>query len=456
MSYQEAVRYLGSLGRELASPRQAKVQKFDLRNIGVLADALGHPERPIVRSSPCCHIAGTNGKGSTAAMIERILRAAGMKTGLYTSPHLERINERIRINGAPIGDAEFAAAFERVLSAIEAEMAAGVLTAHPTFFEVMTAMAFAAFEQAGVKFAVYEVGLGGRLDATNIVSPRVAVITEIDFDHEAYLGHSLREIAGEKAGIIKVGAVVVSSATSAEARAVIVRRCEEQGARLVEVDWAWRLRGDAKADARGAYRVEAEWVDGGADGEIFELAPALAGKFQVRNALAAAAAAMELAEQGFAIGRKEIQRGVAEAEWPGRLELVARGPDVYLDGAHNPGAARALRDFWEENFRGKRIFLVYGAMRDKQVDEVAGLLFPRAECVIFTQPRQTRAISAEALADISSHWARSFECVADVEGALRRARELAGGGEEGVVFATGSLFLVGEAREILRRGQIRK
>ncbi len=201
MSYQEAARYLGSLGRELGSPRQAKVQKFDLRNIGVLAEALGHPERVI----PCCHIAGTNGKGSTAAMIERILRAAGIRTGLYTSPHLERINERIRIDGAPIGDEDFAAAFDRVLSMIEGEMAAGTLTAHPTFFEVMTAMAFVAFAQAGVEFAVYEVGLGGRLDATNIVEPRVAVITEIDFDHEAYLGHSLGEIAGEKAGIIKRG-----------------------------------------------------------------------------------------------------------------------------------------------------------------------------------------------------------------------------------------------------------
>jgi dihydrofolate synthase/folylpolyglutamate synthase len=445
MSYEETIRYLGSLGRELASPRQAKVQKFDLQNIGVMAEALGHPELAI----PCCHVAGTNGKGSTAATIESILRTAGIKTGLYTSPHLERINERIRIDGAPIGDAEFAAAFERVLSVIEAEMAAGRLAAHPTFFEVMTAMAFVAFERAGVEFAVYEVGLGGRLDATNIVEPRVAVITEIDFDHEAYLGHSLREIAGEKAGIIKKGAVVVSSASREQAREAIARKCEEQGVRLVDVDEAWKLRGETKADERGAYRVEAEWVGGDADGEIFQLAPALAGKFQVRNALAAAAAAMELRSGGVAITREQIEEGVAQTEWPGRLELVAQRPDVYLDGAHNPGAARALRDFLEENFRGRRIFLVYGAMRDKQVDEVAGLLFPRAECVIFTQPRQTRAISAEALAEISSHWARSYECVADVEGALRRARELAG--TDGVIFATGSLFLVGEAREIVSR-----
>ncbi len=241
---------------------------------------------------------------------------------------------------------------------------------------------------------------------------------------------------------------MVSSASNGEAREVIARRCEGAGARLVEVDEAWRLRGEVKADERGAYRAEVEWVK---SGEIFELAPGLAGKFQVRNALAAAAAAMELCSGGMSITREQIEGGIAQAEWPGRLERVAREPDVYLDGAHNPGAARALRDFWEENFRERRIFLVYGAMRDKQVDEVAGLLFPRAECVIFTQPQQARAISAEALAELSSHWAPSFECVADVEGALRRARELAGavaapGDEQGVVFATGSLFLVGEAR----------
>src|SRR6202050_1064008 len=306
MSYPEAVRYLGSLGRELASPRQARVQKFDLRNISVLAEALGHPERAI----PCCHIAGTNGKGSTAAMIERILRGAGTKTGLYTSPHLERINERIRIDGVAIADEDFAAAFERVLYVIEAQMAAGALAAHPTFFEVITAMAFEAFARARGEFAVYEGGLGGRLDATNIVEPRVAVITEIDFDHEAYLGHSLREIAGEKAGIIKKGAVVVSSASSEEAREVIARVCEERDARLVEVDRAWRMRGEVKADGRGSYRAEAEWVE---SGEVFDLAPALAGKFQVRNALAAAAAAVELRSGGVAIAREEIEEAIRRA-----------------------------------------------------------------------------------------------------------------------------------------------
>ncbi|MGA8766950.1 MAG: Mur ligase family protein, partial [Candidatus Acidiferrales bacterium] len=229
MNYAESVRALMALGRELASPQQARVQKFGLANITLLAEALDNPQR----KTPCVHIAGTNGKGSTAAMLESILRAAGLRTGLYTSPHLERINERIRINGADISDEDFAAAWTRVHASIESLLASGKLAAHPTYFECITAMAFAAFAESGVAFAVYEVGLGGRLDSTNIVVPEVAVITSIDFDHESFLGHSIAEIAGEKAGIIKPGVPVVSSAERPEAREVIAQRCSELGAPLV-------------------------------------------------------------------------------------------------------------------------------------------------------------------------------------------------------------------------------
>src|SRR6204780_2348009 len=207
MTYEESVRALFSLGRELAAPQQARVQKFGLANSTILAEALGQPQR----SSPCVHVAGTNGKGSTAAMLESILRSAGLRTGLYTSPHLERINERIRINGEDISDEDFAAAWTRVQATIESLLASGQLSAHPTYFECITALAFVAFAESGVAFAVYEVGLGGRLDSTNIVTPEVAVITSIDFAPESFLGHSIAEIAGEKAGIIKQGTWVVSS-----------------------------------------------------------------------------------------------------------------------------------------------------------------------------------------------------------------------------------------------------
>ncbi|HEV8385840.1 MAG TPA: Mur ligase family protein, partial [Candidatus Acidoferrales bacterium] len=268
MNYEDSVRYILSLGRELAAPRQpapskasgTAAQKFDLRNISVLADRMENPQR----ACPCVHVAGTNGKGSTAAMLESILRAAGLRTGLYTSPHLVRINERIRVAGEEISDADFAATFSRVQAFIEVLLASGSLAAHPTFFECLTAMAFDYFgngchpesrmhrdegsafpsdegRRGPVDFAIYEVGMGGRLDATNIVTPEVAVITQIDFDHESFLGHSIEEIAAEKAGIIKPGAWVVSSAERAEARAVIGRRCAAQDARLIEVDEIFRI-----------------------------------------------------------------------------------------------------------------------------------------------------------------------------------------------------------------------
>ncbi len=433
-TYSEAVRYLFSLGRELASPRQARVQKFDLQNISALAELMGHPER----RSPCVQIAGTNGKGSTAAMLESILRAAGLRTGLYTSPHLERINERIRIDGEQISDADFAASFDRVRQIIESAMASSALAAHPTFFECLTAIAFDAFVQAGVEFAVYEVGMGGRLDATSVVIPEIAVITQIAFDHEAYLGHSLEEIAREKAGIIKPNATVIAAVERFEARAVIAQRCEEQRARLFELDGLWKIS-ELRAND-GFYRIRAEWFR---DNSIVNLNLALPGKFQVRNALTAAAAAGILAERGFSIAWQAVEQGIANVRWPGRLEKVSEHPAIYLDGAHNPAAARELRNFWDENFAHRRIILIYGAMRDKAVDEIAGLLFPRAARVILTQPNQSRAISVEVLSQIACHHAANCESAADATAAINRARALAN--PEDAIFITGSLYLVGEA-----------
>ncbi|MGP8155707.1 MAG: bifunctional folylpolyglutamate synthase/dihydrofolate synthase [Candidatus Acidiferrales bacterium] len=435
MNYDESVRALMALGRELGAPRQARAEKFGLENITILAQALGNPERAV----PCAHIAGTNGKGSTAAMLESILRAAGLRTGLYTSPHLERINERIRLNGEPVSDEDFAAAWTRVRDAIEPLLAAGKLAAHPTFFECVTAMAFSLFAGGSLDFAIYEVGMGGRLDATNIIEPQVAVITSIDFDHENYLGHSIEEIAAEKAGIIKRGADVVSAAERPEARAVIVRRCQDVGARLVKVDSAWRL--EETHSAGGFYRAVTAAPD---SGKRLMLAPPLPGRFQLRNALAAAAAARLLAVRGFPVGDDAIAYGIAITRWPGRLERLAARPAVYLDGAHNPEAARELRKFWDENFEGRCILLVYGAMRDKAVDEIAGLLFPRASAVILTEPRQPRAISAARLAELTAHLTRDAIVVHDPAAALERALEMAS--PEDAIFAAGSLYLVGDLR----------
>ncbi len=482
MTYDEAVRYLLALGGELAAPRQpalgaagARVAKFDLRNITALATHLGSPHRAV----RCAHIAGTNGKGSTAAMLESILRQAGLKTGLYTSPHLERINERIAVNGEAIGDADFAATFSRVQQAIEELLASGELAAHPTFFECVTAMAFARFaglsggvasgakapQKAGaisagltlrppaadagqeprptkphsnescnaesaVDFAVYEVGMGGRLDSTNIVQPEVCVITQIDFDHENFLGHSIEEIAGEKAGILKPGVPVVCAAGRPEARAVIARRAAELGAPVIDLDEHSEGQDELRPMMTSADAVH--------------LQPTLRGRFQLRNALAATAAALELRKRGFHISHDAIAVGIAQTRWPGRLEQVGHAPDVYLDGTHNPAGARELLAFWDSELSGRRIFLVYGAVRDKAVEEITGLLFPRAARVICTQPRTVRAISAQKLFEIAGHDADHVEVISKAGAALEHALKLAA--PEDVVFATGSLYLVGDLR----------
>jgi dihydrofolate synthase / folylpolyglutamate synthase len=435
MNYQAAVRYLLSLGRELAAPTQAAAAKFDLENITILAERLGRPDR----TYPSAHIAGTNGKGSTAAFLESILRRAGFRTGLNASPHLEKINERIRVNGEEISDDEFAATFTRIQALNEELLAAGKLRAHPTYFECVTAMAFEYFARARVEFGVFEVGLGGRLDATNILTPVVSVITRVDFDHENFLGHSLAEIAAEKAGILKPNVPLILAEQRPEALEVIRAGARELSCPVVET--------------LNAFRVEKEWTENGCSrarvienesGWSVELAPRLPGRFQIQNSLNAVAAARYLQKRGYRISDDAITQGIAEAVWPGRLEKLQSSPDVYLDGAHNPSAARELAAYLQQNLAGRKIWLVFGALRDKAVDEIAGVLFPHAAEVIFTQPRTTRAISVAQLAEITSHHAAHFTIVPEPEAALEYALDRAAANDAVVV--AGSLYLVGQLR----------
>jgi dihydrofolate synthase/folylpolyglutamate synthase len=435
MNYENAVRYLLSLGRELAAPTQAAAAKFDLENISVLLERMGRPDH----AYPTVHIAGTNGKGSTAAFVEAILRDAGFRTGLNTSPHLERINERIRINGEEIGDESFAETLTRIHSVIEELLAEGKLRAHPTFFECVTALAFEAFAWERVEVAVVEVGLGGRLDATNVIAPVVSVITQIDFDHENYLGHSLAEIAAEKAGILKYHVPTVSAPQRSEVRDILRARAAELSCALVETEAAFRVEQESAEHA--CTRAVVTEVS---SGTRFSLAPRLPGRFQLQNALNAVAVARNLQGRNFRISEQHIERGIAAAQWPGRLEKIHSQPDIYLDGAHNPGAARELARFLEENFGGRRILLIFGAMRDKAVDEVTGSLFPRASEVIFTQPGTPRAVSAVRLAEMAGHHAARFSVIGDAEAALEAA--IAKAQPEDAIFVTGSLYLVGQLR----------
>ena len=435
MNYDDAVRYLLSLGRELAAPTQAAAAKFDLENITVLSERLGRPDR----AYPSAHIAGTNGKGSTAAFLESILRQAGFRTGLNTSPHLEKINERIRVDGKEISDTDFADTLTRIQALIEELLAAGKLRAHPTYFECVTAMAFQYFAEARVDFGVFEVGLGGRLDATNILTPVISVITNIDFDHENFLGHSLGEIAAEKAGILKKGVPVVLAAQRPEAREVLLARANKLGCPIIETPLAYRIDDETLED--GCVRARITEVSSGWSAR---LAPQLAGRFQLQNAVNAVAAARTLSARGYRIPGNAIEEGIAAAVWPGRLEKLQSRPDIYADGAHNPGAARELAAFWEENFAGRKIFLLYGALRDKAVDEIAGVLFPHAAEVVFTEARTSRAISASQLSEIAAHHAIHSSVIRDAEQALDYL--LSKAAPQDAIFVTGSLYLVGQLR----------
>ena len=410
MTYPDSVRFLYALGNEI------KTAKLGLDRITAVLDALGRPQDR-VRS---VHVAGTNGKGSTCAMIESGLRAAGRRTGLFTSPHLAEPTERIQIDGRPISAARFTAAFAQVHAAVER-----VLDMHTTYFETVTAMALVLFAEERVDTAVIEVGLGGRLDATNVITPELSVITPVDFDHEQYLGRSLEAIAGEKAGILKPGVPAVFANQRPEAARVLHERAAELGCKVTRTPQATEVELDARSSRFRA-------------GQLRITCP-LAGEHQVQNAATAAAALNEIG-----VADAAIESGIANVRWPGRLEHVRANPDIILDGAHNPAGARALAAYIDRFYRDRPVRLIFGAMRDKAIDEISGILFPRARQVILTAPKQARALAPEALAEMVHH---PGLCIAP---ALQDALEMVQNAPSTeAIFITGSLFLVGEARAVL-------
>jgi dihydrofolate synthase/folylpolyglutamate synthase len=416
VNYPDSVEFLYALGNEV------KTAKLGLDRIRAVLDALGRPQD----RCRIVHVAGTNGKGSTCAMIESALRSHGERTGLFTSPHLSQPTERIRIDGRPITAADFAAAFDEVHGVVEELLAQGIIDLHTTYFETVTAMALVVFARAASR-VVLEVGLGGRLDATNIVEPELTVITPVDFDHEQYLGKSLEAIAGEKAGILKPGAPAVFARQRPEAAAVLDRRSAELGIRVVRSS-DWEIR-DLELH-RGGSRF-------GLDGLRIECP--LGGEHQVENAVTAAAALRTLAVPDTA-----IETGIATARWPGRLEHISECPEIIVDGAHNPAGARALAAYIDRFYADRPVRLIFGAMRDKAIDEIGGILFPRAAEVILTAPRQARALSPEALRQAADH--PNIRVAPDIVEALRIARESVA---DGVIFVSGSLFLVAEARDTI-------
>jgi dihydrofolate synthase / folylpolyglutamate synthase len=444
-SYQTAVSRMFALGHELA---QTPSNKFDLAHMRVLLEALNHPER----SFPSVLIAGTNGKGSTAATLASILRASGLKAGLYTSPHLMRINERIRINGKEISDDDFAELHGAIDRAAEKLVEKTELPWHPSFFEMMTAIAFEYFARKKVDLAVLEVGMGGRLDATNVVDPRLSVITDISLDHQKFLGNSVSEIAREKAGIIRPGGVVVTLPQQPEANDVIGNTILELEARAVNaVPYVPPLSPGSshylepsteKGTSMPVYRYPLEVL-----GEQILVETPLIGRHQLRNVALAIAAAVELHQQGFScVTPKTIGRGIRETKWPGRFQVISARPgwpEMVIDVAHNPAGAWALRSALSERYEGRRLIFVFGAMRDKAISEMAEILFPLADRVIVTRPENPRAASPEEIQTAAARSGAEIEKVEDVQRAVERAREISD--SETIVVITGSIYLVGEA-----------
>jgi dihydrofolate synthase/folylpolyglutamate synthase len=446
-TYETAIARMYALGHELA---QTPSHKFDLAHMRVLLGALDNPERHF----PGVLVAGTNGKGSTAATLASILRASGVRTGLYTSPHLARINERVQISGEQISDDDFALLHDLVDRTAERLVAEGELPWHPSFFEMLTAMAFEYFARRKVDIAVLEVGMGGRLDATNVVEPRVSVITDISLDHQKFLGNTVAEIAGEKAGIIRPGGVMVTLPQQPQANDVIGRTIMELGARAVNAVPFVPPVSPASTQYQVASTQESvapvsRYPLQVMGKEILVETP-LIGRHQLRNVALAIAAAEELGQQGFPVTAASIERGIRETRWPGRFQAVpATGstPELVLDVAHNPAGAWALRSTLSAGYPDRSLTFIFGAMRDKAIGEMAEILFPLAERVIATRADNPRSATAEEIRVAASRTSTRIEEASDVAAAIAMVR--ASVKQDAVVVITGSIYIVGEAMRLL-------
>ena len=444
-AYQTAIARMFALGHELA---QTPSHKFDLAHMRVLLAALDNPERRF----PSVLIAGTNGKGSTASTVASILQASGLRTGLYTSPHLVRINERIRIDGEQIGDDDFALVHDLVDRTAERLVSEGELPWHPSFFEMLTAIAFEHFARRKVDIAVLEVGMGGRLDATNVVDPRVSVITDISLDHQKYLGDTVAEIAAEKAGIIRQGGVVVTLPQQPQANDVIGNTILKLGARAVNAVPYVPPVSPASSEYRAdnAAKTPVSRYPMQVMGEQILVETPLLGRHQLRNVALAIATAEELSRQDFPVTASSIERGIRETHWPGRFHVLpAKGgsPEYVFDVAHNPAGAWALRSTLSAGYPDRPLTFVFGAMRDKAIGEMAEILFPLADRVIATRADNPRSASPEEIREAASRTSTQIEEAADVAAAIEIAKTESR--TDSVVVITGSIYIVGEAMRLL-------
>lgn len=415
--------------------------KLGLENITRLCAALGHPEQAFTS----IHVAGTNGKGSVAAMVHAGLVAGGVRAGRFVSPHLVDLAERFVIGAEPVAAADLQRAIDDVLDCADTLKASGTLAVHPTFFEATTAVAFELFRRARVEAAVIEVGLGGRFDSTNVVRAPVGAITSIGFDHQDLLGDTLEAIAFEKAGIIKPGMTVVTGTLPDEARTVVAAVARERQARLVEAASGARVDGELH-DGRGRIRIVTP------ERQYGPLTLALRGEHQVRNALVAVRLLEAVRQTGVRVPAEAIERGLTEVEWPGRLELIEfpEGPHVLLDAAHNVDGAAALAAYLAR-WHPERPTLVIGVMRDKDVAGIVGTLLPVVSSIVATAAETPRALPARELAARIAATGAEVPVRAEPDPITAVEDALAAGP---TVCVTGSIYLVGAVRDRLRRRAI--
>jgi dihydrofolate synthase/folylpolyglutamate synthase len=439
LNYSQAEEYLDSFVNYEQIPGITYAQAgYSLRHVEELLDRMGNPQL----AARTIHIAGTKGKGSVAAMIAQVLSDSGYKTGLYTSPHFHTLRERISVDGSLISEAEFAAAMAEVKPFIES-MKQDTSFRQLTYFEALTALAFACFQKKRVDLQVLEVGLGGRLDATNVARPLVCIITPISLDHTQILGNSLEEIAREKAGIIKSGCWVVISPQPEEAASVISDICRERKAKVVQVgkDVTWhKISGDLHHQSV---------VIEGRTGK-YQVSISLLGDFQLENAAAAVAALEILASEGFAISTADIAQGLARVKWPGRFQILQQHPMVLVDSAHNVASMKRLVNNIKAYFPHKRIFLVFGTSCDKDIPGIINELVPLSPQVIVTRTTHSRAAPLSALVDEFTKRGIEPQNRETVTEAISRALSLAE--KTDIICVTGSLFVVAEALDYFSGG----
>ena len=431
MNFDQALAYLLSLGHETLTI------KLGLENAETLLEALRNPQAGF----PAVQIAGTNGKGSTAVMLDSICRQGGIHTGLFTSPHLVSITERIKIDGQPITESEFARCTTEVKTTAEELVRSGKLATLPTFFEHVTAIALLAFREAKIDLAILETGLGGRLDSTTAARAVIVAITPVAMDHEEYLGETLAAIAAEKAAIIQPGATAIIAPQPPEALEVILRRCESTNVEPILCGDSARVT-NITDDGRCVVTLETP------QNSYEDVSLGLRGRHQISNAAVAVALAEAFRERDFAIANDAIVGGLESTTHPGRLELWGTEPQILFDGAHNPAAAQALREYLDE-FVQSPITMIFAAMKDKRLNEMAAILFAKANTLILTGMNNLRAANVEDLGmavplTLSKEKVRTASTISE---ALELAQQLTPAG--GLVCVTGSLYLVGAARQLL-------